>query len=85
MTTHVCVSVTQLRVAAYDTAYPSHMTTSDIVIKVIRNANPPVFRKENYIETITEKFPIGDNILQVAATDKDGVSLCLPKAVWLSQ
>ena len=77
--------VTQLRVAAYDTAYPSHTTTSDIVIKVIRNANAPRFLKENYIETITEKFPIGDNILQVAAKDEDGVSLCHCKAVYLSQ
>ena len=60
--------------SAYDTAYPSRASTQDIQVEVVRNANSPRFVKENYIKTITEKFPIGDNILQVSATDVDGVS-----------
>ena len=60
--------------SAYDTAYPSRTTVKDFQVGVVRNANSPHFVKENYEQTITEKFPIGDNILQVSATDADRVS-----------
>lgn len=65
----------QLRVRAYDTAYPSETATATVNIGVSRNENPPVFGQNPYRITINETVGVGTCILDVDATDADGVSL----------
>lgn len=69
------IIILQIQILAYDTAYPNNRASVQVIITVIRNANAPEFSKVRYSQKITETFPIGDDILTVSATDKDGVSV----------
>lgn len=48
------------------------VTTTDVIIPVGRNVNPPVFASNLYTKQISEDYPLGVSILQVLATDLDG-------------
>ena len=61
-----------LRIECFDTAYPDVKDTSDVVITVTRNLNPPIFQFPRYQDTIPETFGLGEVILCVSATDSDG-------------
>ena len=60
---------------AYDTAYPSETATATVNIGVSRNENSPLFGQNPYRVTINETVGVGTCILDVDATDADGVSL----------
>ena len=60
------------RIECFDTAYPDVKDTSDVVITVTRNLNPPIFQFPRYTEVIPETFGLGQEILCVSATDADG-------------
>ena len=64
----------QLRVQAYDSAFPTQVAETDVTIFVVRNDNPPIFQNEPYTAVLDEDFPIGQNMENVLATDADGVS-----------
>ena len=64
----------QLRVSAYDTAYPSAVTFIDIPVSVHRNPSAPQFSLPSYKEIISEDTPAGNVVVQIEATDADGVS-----------
>lgn len=75
MRVFLSTNVFQLRVRAYDTAYPTETATATVNIGVSRNENPPVFGQNPYRITINETVGVGTCILDVDATDADGVSL----------
>ena len=58
-----------------DTAYPTEMATTTVDIRINRNEFLPVFSQSPYRVTINETTGVGVGILQVAATDQDGVSI----------
>lgn len=64
----------QLRLLAYDTAYPSQIAYTNITINVNRNPNAPRFNPQSYERTITEDFTLGRSLVQIEASDPDGVS-----------
>ena len=64
----------QVRVAAFDSAYPENRVFTNVGFTVTRNPNAPIFTSTEYPKDIDEKFPIGDIVVQVRATDLDRVS-----------
>lgn len=66
--------VLQLEIAAYDSAFPNNRVMEQLSINVLRNPNAPRFDQNSYSKRISETFPVGEIILQVAATDQDSVS-----------
>ena len=71
----------QLRVRAYDTAYPSETATATVNIAVSRNENAPIFGQNPYRVTINETVGVGTCILDVDAVDADGASLISPPQI----
>ena len=63
----------QLRVIAYDDAYPNARATATVPIVVTRNPSAPTFQNDPYVVTIPETFSLGANVTRVLATDADGV------------
>ena len=63
----------QLRIIAYDSSNPNQKATALVSISVTRNENGPVFAKRTYRVDATESMELGARIVQVNATDKDGV------------
>ena len=64
--------VLQLRVIAYDTAYPTNRATSDVIISVARDEFGPVFTPSaTYEITIPETTSIGSQVITVLAVDQD--------------
>ena len=64
----------QLRVEVADTAYPTETATTTVDIQVVRNEFVPIFSASPYRTVINETTEVGVGILQVSATDQDGVS-----------
>lgn len=78
----LCLFCFQLEVVVYDDAYTADRATSTVTINVNRNPSGPVFIDNlvpplTYTRLITENFPVGDVVIDVNATDSDGVSLNL--------
>ena len=67
----------QLTVVVYDTVYPDNVGSGTVTINVQRNPNPPQFQGDNYQRTIDEKIELGASVLQLAARDRDGVSVVI--------
>lgn len=65
------MSVLQMTVEAYDTAFPTQRVREDVYIEVIRNPNNPIFRENFYTRTVAENVPLGTFVLCVNATDQD--------------
>ena len=62
----------QLRLIAYDSAYPTNRATADVFISVTRDEFGPVFQPSaTYQITIPESTAIGNNIITVLAVDQD--------------
>ena len=59
---------------AVDDAEPGRVATVDVTIVVIRNANAPKFLENQYRVTVSQQTPLGEAVVSVNATDKDGVS-----------
>ena len=64
----------QLYVEAYDSAYPSARQLAEVTVTVLRNTNAPIFSPSSYDTSISERYPIGEQVLRVTATDDDRVS-----------
>lgn len=63
-----------LSITAYDNGIPQLSSRVTVTVNVIRNRNGPVFSGNSYVTTIDESISVGTSILQVQATDADGVS-----------
>ena len=71
-----CCSVVhpQLRIIAYDSANPGQRATSLVTISVTRNENGPIFGRSAYNVAVPESLELGAFVIQVNASDMDGVS-----------
>ncbi|XP_046579032.1 protocadherin Fat 4-like [Haliotis rubra] len=63
------------RVQIYDTARPDNRTQADLVIRVVRNSNGPIFSSASYEASVEENFPLYQSLVQVVASDADGDKL----------
>lgn len=72
----VCkIVILQVRVEVYDTAWPDNRVNADLTIKVNRNPTGPIFSPNNqYDQTIRANFDLGGVVIQLEASDPDGVS-----------
>ncbi|KAJ8319080.1 hypothetical protein KUTeg_004171 [Tegillarca granosa] len=61
----------RLIVTAYDRGSPGKTATATVTITMIHNANPPILTSNDYSEIIWEYEPVGLNILNVSASDRD--------------
>lgn len=62
----------QLRVVAFDPAYPDKKASTDVIITVLRNVNGPIFvPSATYDELVFDTTDIGASIVHVSATDQD--------------
>ena len=64
-----------MTLVAYDAFYPRNFGIATVTINIIRNPNAPVFSLPSYQVTINENFPLGDVVVDVQASDLDGVSV----------
>lgn len=69
----------QLEVTVHDSLYVDDKATATVTIQVQRNPSTPRFTDNlavpfTYSRLITENFPVGDVVIDVNATDDDGVS-----------
>ena len=69
---HKNLSYPQLVVQVYDSANPSEKAETKLFITVKRNVNVPKFKKDSYVATLAENFPLGEPVLTVEADDRDG-------------
>ncbi|XP_062611587.1 cadherin EGF LAG seven-pass G-type receptor 2-like, partial [Saccostrea cucullata] len=60
-----------LRLTAHDKRYPNNKVNETVTITVKRNLNAPVFSLPSYSRTVLDTIPIGDQVVQVNATDAD--------------
>ena len=63
-----------MQLIAYDSFYRDNVGFANVRINVIRNPSPPVFSLPGYTVTINENYPLGDVVVDVQASDNDGVS-----------
>ncbi|XP_035826841.1 protocadherin Fat 4, partial [Aplysia californica] len=64
-----------LRVIAYDDASPNRVATATVPIFVTRNPNAPTFVNGPYSTVIPETYNLGNLVIQVTGTDRDGDDL----------
>lgn len=67
----------QVSAIVYDSANPDQKAQANLTITVERNENRPRFTPGDYSTELLEIEPVGSNILQVKATDEDGVGIKL--------
>ena len=67
----------QLRVGAYDSRVAYDVTTSTVLITVLRNDNEPIFLEEPYELVLSESTIIGTSVYRITANDADRVSRLL--------
>lgn len=58
---------------AYDPFYPLNQGTSQVIVNMLRNEHFPQFNFVLYTKTVVDTTALGDEIIQVQATDNDGV------------
>ena len=58
----------------YDDANPDEKAYANLTITVRRNEKKPRFEKSDYTSQILEITPIGTQVVQVQASDEEGVS-----------
>ncbi|WAQ96421.1 FAT4-like protein [Mya arenaria] len=67
--------IIHLRVLAYDSALPDDTCEMTLVVTVTRNPNTPVCRGTPYSVTLPENTAVGTVVLNVTATDADGLTV----------
>ena len=67
----------QFYIIATDQGVPSLASSVRVTVLIRRNRNAPVFRNNDYEETITEFTNVGRSVLRVVADDADNVSLAI--------
>ena len=65
----------QVQIEVVDDAWPNNPTTGTLTVNVDRNPSGPVFNPTTYTETLRANHPLGDDIIQLVASDSDGVCL----------
>ena len=66
--------IPQLRLIAYDSAYPRRTAQTTVLFFVQRNPNDPQFQpNSNYAFIISETAVLGESVGNVTATDRDNV------------
>ncbi|CAH1795186.1 unnamed protein product, partial [Owenia fusiformis] len=60
-----------IRVIAYDSCDPRQTNVALVKVHVERNKNVPKFTNDNVNVTIVETYPVGKNVTQLFANDKD--------------
>ena len=61
-----------LRVVAYDSVYPDHTVTHNVVVNVARNQHGPEFVPGPvYSKVISDGFSVGEEVMRVRANDED--------------
>ena len=70
---------------AYDSVIPDNQATTDVTITVIRNPAAPVFSPSaDYNRNVNENATIGSLMVDVNATDQDGVCTAVVVSVlWM--
>ena len=64
-----------LSILASDNGLPKQFAVTEVVVSVVRNRNRPKFTKNVYEMNIDENIDVGSSLLQVSATDIDGVRI----------
>lgn len=64
---------------AYDSDRPDDTAHTNLTVNVNRNPNAPNFIDSNYQRTVNESYPISVSLVQIEASDNDGVSHILVK------
>lgn len=59
----------------HDSAYPDQPSTATVPIQVTRNENAPIFATADYNVNLAENHRLGSSVVQVSASDDDGVKL----------
>ena len=61
-----------MSIVAQDLGHPP-LTSNNmtLMIQVFRNDNPPVFDKKIYTQSISQDFQVGQQVVNVKATDRD--------------
>lgn len=65
--------ILQVRIELYDTAWPDNRVHADLTINVNRNPNGPIFSPTTYNREIKANFELGGVVIQLTASDPDGV------------
>lgn len=63
----------KLVVAAVDSGAQTRQTSTTIVTVHVTDVNnkPPKFNQDSYVQYVSERMPVGENVLKVRATDPD--------------
>ena len=56
----------------FDDANPENIATTNLTITVDRNKNAPRFDRGEYVANVLEIAPIGTQLVELEATDRDG-------------
>ena len=72
--TACCESCTQVQVRVYDRGDPDRVTTCSGTIFISRNQYGPVFNESVYRVTISEYHQLLNQVINITAIDRNGVS-----------
>ena len=68
-------TISQVRIEAFDSEFPATRASTDVIVNVERNPSAPVFSPDEARSvTISDRFPVGGEVVRLLATDADGVS-----------
>ncbi len=67
-------SMFQLQIVVYDSQVPDVRDTETVTITILRNPNEPHFAQNPYSRTILETHELGLSVVDIDATDIDGVN-----------
>ena len=74
----------QLEVFVYDEFYPKDKGSTIVTVRVNRNPNIPYYIEgRTYSIDIDEKHPYGSLVIDLNATDSDGVSIIVTQSIWI--
>lgn len=71
----VAVCVAQVTAHVFDEANPETIASTNLTINVRRNENAPRFERGEYRVEVLEIAPIGTELVQLEASDRDGDTL----------
>lgn len=72
--TACCESCSQVQVRVYDRGDPDRVTTCSGTIFISRNQYGPVFNESVYRVTISEYHQLLNQVINITANDRNGVS-----------
>lgn len=72
----------KLHLYAYDTQFENRRGYTNLTITIKRNPNAPQFKADVYEKTIQATLPIGEEIVQIEATDGDNVCFIFKKTLY---